>query len=436
MQTANYIEKDTGVLVAVSGGADSIVLLHWLVTHGYYCQAAHCNFHLRGAESDSDEAFVRSFCEELSVPLHVVDFDTKKYAQERGMSIEMAARELRYQWFDRLLDQLGLPYVAVAHHADDAVETFLLNLVRGTGIKGLSGMKIKQGRVLRPMLKYSRQDIELYCRAHKLKYVTDSSNSNDAYIRNRIRHQVVPQLKAINPSFLTTMRGNMMHLDQICALFVTQVESFAKRAVVELDDQMLISMEHLQNLQNPEPFLFELLFSKGFRPDSIHKMARCIHEKRWGRILFAPQYRAVIDRYNVIVLARDTKVEEEEFDIESYQDEVFTPLHMTLRRMPMSTDFDLSRENDVIHVDASKVEFPLTLRHWHTGDTFRPLGMRGFKKLSDFFVDNKLSRVEKERVWVLLSGGEIMWIVGMRIDDRYKIKPTTTEVLEIRLLKQ
>ncbi len=431
MQTGNYIDKEKGVLVAVSGGADSIVLLHWLVSHGYYCIAAHCNFQLRGAESDSDEEFVRSFCDELSVPCHVIHFDTKKYAAERRISIEMAARELRYQWFDKLLDQLDLPCVAVAHHADDAVETFLLNLVRGTGIKGLSGMKIKQGRVVRPMLKYSRQDIELYCRAHKLKYVTDSSNSNDAYMRNRIRHQVVPQLKAINPSFLSTMRGNMMHLDQICALFASQVEAFTKRAVVEVEDQMLISMEHLLALPNPEPFLFELLFGKGFRPDAIHKMARCINEKRWGRVLFAPQYRAVVDRYNVIVLPRDAEEEEEEFDIESGRDEVFTPLHLSIRQFPMDLTFELSRTNDTIDIDAEKIEFPLRLRRWKQGDTFRPLGMKGFKKLSDFFVDNKLSRVEKERAWVLLSGDEIVWIVGMRIDDRYKVTPNTTEILEI-----
>lgn len=436
MQKKEYIDKQKGVLVAVSGGADSIALLHWLATHDYYCIAAHCNFHLRGAESDGDETFVREFCEQLSVPCHVVHFDTRKYASERGISIEMAARELRYQWFDKMLDQLNLPCVAVAHHADDAAETFLLNLVRGTGIKGLSGMKIKQGRVVRPMLRYSRQDIELYCRAHKLKYVTDSTNNSDAYTRNRLRHLVVPQLKQINPSFLSTMRSNMMHLDQIFALFTTQVEAFVKKAVVELDDQMLIAMEHLSDLPNPEPFLFEILFGKGFRPDTIHKMARCVNEQRWGRILFAPQYRAIVDRYNIIVMPRDHEEEAVSFDIEMGQKEVFNPLHLTLRTFDMTDDFDLSRDKMVAHFDAHKIDFPLTLRRWRNGDTFRPLGMRGFKKLSDFFVDNKVSRADKEKVWVMEAGGEIAWIVGMRIDDRYKITPGTTDVLEIRIEKE
>lgn len=436
MDKTGYIDKHHGVLVAVSGGADSISLLHWLVTHEYYCVAAHCNFHLRGAESDSDEAFVRQTCNDFGVPLHVAQFDTRRYAAERGISIEMAARELRYQWFDKLLDQLSLPCVAVAHHADDAVETFLLNLVRGTGIKGLSGMKTKQGRVVRPMLRYSRQDIELYCRAHKLKYVTDSSNNSDAYMRNRLRHQVVPQLKQINPSFLATMQANMMHLDQISALFSCQVSDFVKRAVVEVDDQMLISMEHLSELAYPEPFLFEILFSRGFRPDTIHRMARCVTERRWGRILFAPRYRAIVDRYNVIVMPRSTEQEVSVYDIEMGQSEVFCPLHLELHNFSLTPAFELSRSNTIAHFDAQKIEFPLTLRRWRNGDTFRPLGMKGFKKLSDFFVDNKLNRVEKEKVWVMEAGGEIAWIVGMRIDDRYKITPRSTEVLEIKILNQ
>lgn len=434
MQDYKYIDKNKGVLVAISGGADSVALLHLLVTNGYYCVAAHCNFHLRGSESDGDEQFVRAFCDELSVPCHVVHFETRKYASEHGLSIEMAARELRYQWFEKLMQQLNLHCIAVAHHADDAAETFLLNLVRGTGIKGLSGMKPKQGHVVRPLLRYSRQDIELYCRAHKLKFVTDSSNNSDAYTRNRIRHHIVPQFKIINPSFLNTMRGNMAHLNQICSLFVTQVEKFAKKAVVEIDGQMLISMQHLKELSNAEPFLFELLFAKGFSSDAIHKMARCIDEERWGRILFSSQYRAIVDRFNVIVQPRNRLAEANEFDIEMGQDEVFTPMHMKVRRFIADANFQFSRSNDVVHFDASKVYFPLTLRRWQRGDAFRPLGMKGFKKLSDFFVDSKLSRAQKEEAWVLLSGGEIVWIVGMRIDDRFKVTKNTQEILEIKLV--
>lgn len=429
-----YIDKERAVLVAISGGADSVALLHLLSTNGYYCIAAHCNFHLRGPESDADEAFVRDFCERLSVPCEVAHFDTRKYAVEHNISIEMAARELRYQWFDKLMDEQNIPCVAVAHHADDAVETFLLNLIRGTGIRGLSGMKAQQGRIVRPLLKYSRQDIELYCRAHKLKFCTDSTNRSDAYIRNRIRHHVVPQLKAINSSFLSTMRGNTNHLDQIGTLFLEQVDAFARRAVVDVDDRMLIAMQPLRELSNVEPYLFELMFPKGFTADTVHRAAKCVDRERWGRIFFAPAYRAVIDRYNIVIEPRDKQAEEEEFSIEQDQAELFAPLHLKIDTFAISEDYTISRNPRVAHFNAAKVNYPLLLRHWHKGDTFRPLGMRGFKKLSDFFVDCKLSRVEKENLWVLIAGGEIIWIVGMRIDDRCKVTDDSTEILQISIV--
>jgi len=436
MENTRVIDKGKGVLVAISGGADSVALLHYLVSNGYYCVAAHCNFHLRGDESDHDETFVRQYCDELSVPLHVAQFDTKEYAQQRKLSIEMAARELRYQWFFKIIEQEKLQGVAVAHHADDAAETFLLNLVRGTGIRGLTGMKSKAGRVLRPFLHYSRQDIELYCRAHKLRYVTDSTNASDAYTRNRIRHNVIPQLKTINPSFLSTMRGNMEHLNQIFALFDSQVKQLSKRAVVELDGQTLIAMDHLKQLPMLEPFIFELLFPKGFNSDVVHKIARCVDEERWGRIFFSQKYRAIVDRYNIVIVPRDKDVEDKEFDIEQDKLEMFTPIHLAIRQFPMSPDFKFSRDNKIAHFNADKLYFPLTLRRWRNGDTFRPLGMKNFKKLSDFFVDQKMSRVEKEDVWVLESGGEVMWIVGQRIDDRFKVVNGCKEVLEIRLVTE
>ena len=436
MEQDNVINRNQGLLVAISGGADSVAMLHYLVNKGYYCIAAHCNFHLRGEESDRDELFVRQFCDSLSVPLHVVQFDTKKYATERKLSIEMAARELRYQWFFKLIEQMNLQGVAVAHHADDAAETFLLNLVRGTGIRGLTGMKFRQGRVLRPMLRYSRQDIELYCRAHKLKYVTDSTNASDAYTRNRIRHNVVPQFKAINPSFLATMRGNMEHLNQIFSMFDMQVRQFAKRAVVEFDGQTLISMEHIKELPIAEPYIFELLFVKGFNSDTVRKIARCVDQERWGRIFFAPQYRAIVDRYNIVIVPRDKEIEEREFDIEQEQSEIFTPLHMELTQKAKPEGFEFSRDNNIAHFNADKVTYPLTLRRWRKGDTFRPLGMKGFKKLSDFFVDQKKSQIEKENTWLLESGGEIMWIVGQRIDDRFKVTDKCKDILEVAIVTE
>ena len=435
MEQKRLLDKEKGVLVAISGGADSVALLHYLVNNGYYCVAAHCNFHLRGDESDRDEQFVRAYCQELSVPCHVVHFDTKAYSAEKGISIEMAARELRYQWFTKLVEQYSLQGVAVAHHSDDAVETFILNLVRGTGIRGLSGMKPRQGNVIRPLLHYSRQEIELYCRAHKLKYVTDSTNASDAYTRNRIRHNVIPQLKAINPSFLATMRGNMTHLNQICQLFDAQVQQFVKRSVVDIDGQTLIAMEHVKALPMIEPYIFELLFPKGFSADTVRKIVDCIEGERWGRVFYSPQHRALVDRYNIVIQPRDKEVEDREFDIQMDQPDMFKPIRLAIRSMQHDASFEFSRDSNVAHFNADKLYFPLTLRHWRNGDTFRPLGMKNFKKLQDFFVDQKFSIADKEKTWVLESGGEIVWIVGHRIDDRFKVVDNCKEILEIKLLE-
>ncbi len=434
MNPLRTIDKSEPLLVAISGGADSVALLHYLVMHNYYCIATHCNFHLRGDESDRDQEFVQAFCDHLSVPLHIAHFDTKKYAAENNMSIEMAAREQRYQYFDKLSDDLNIKYIAVAHHADDQSETFLLNLIRGTGIRGLSGMKPINGKIIRPLLKYSRQDIELYCRAHKLKFVTDSTNLSDAYVRNRIRHKVVPELKSINLSFLKTMRHNMQHLSDIAEIFAGLVEAFKGKAVVELEGQVLISMEHLQELQNPEPYIYEIVSPYGFSADSIHKMANCVDLHHWGRIFFTEKYRAIVDRFNLIIIPRDTDQESNEHLIEADQAEIFSPIHLTFRMFDKTEDFQMSKTTDKIHIDAEKIYFPLKLRHWENGDAFRPLGMKGYKKVSDFFVDNKFSQLEKEQTWLLLSGEEIIWIVGKRIDDRVKITEKTKQILELTVL--
>ncbi len=428
------VDKSRAVLVAVSGGADSVALLHMLVSAGYHCVAAHCNFHLRADESNSDEAFVRNFCDSLSVPLHVAHFDTTRFAAEEKISIEMAARRLRYDWFAQLLDSENIPVVAVAHHADDNVETFFLNLLRGTGLRGLTGMKRHAGRVVRPLLSMSRQAIENYCQIHHLSYVTDSTNLSDVYQRNRIRHRIVPEFKELNPSFLSTMRANMQHLDAVYALFMCEVEKFIARSVIEYDGQTLIPIEDLQQLPNPEPYLFEILSPQGFSGQTISAVARCIALSRWGRVFYSAQYRAVVDRYNVIVDQRSEPGTPSSVEVDSMTDEVFYPLHLRFRRFSPQPNYVVSRNPRVAHLDASKIDYPLVVRHWCRGDTFRPLGMKGFKKVSDFFVDSKMSVVEKESAWMILSAGEIVWIVGRRIDDRFKVSPSCKDILEIELI--
>lgn len=427
----------TSVLVALSGGADSVALLHALHKQGVHCVAAHCNFHLRGAESDRDERFVRSYCEQMGVECCVVHFDTIGHAKRRGISIEMAARELRYAWFEELLVSYKLPAVAVAHHADDNAETFLLNMTRGTGIKGLCGMKSVNGHVVRPMLGYSREYIELYCQANKLEYVTDSSNNSDEYTRNKLRHHVIPQLKEINPSFLKTMGENMSRLNSVYRVFRRQYETFVSEAIEEKENEIRIDMSAICSICDFDAFIFEYLHQYKFSIDSILNIVKCIEERRFGRVFTSDKYRLVVDRAALILTDKNRYYDDDEYKIGREETLINRPIFMRMHHIKLKdiSKFELSRNPSLVHLDAEKVEYPLMLRRWRKGDTFTPLGMKGAKKLSDFFIDSKMSLTDKENVWLLVSAsGEILWVVGQRISDKVKYTKATTEVLEIEIL--
>ena len=431
------IDHGKPVLVAISGGADSVALLHVLVRSGYECVAAHCNFHLRGEESDSDEAFVRSFCGTLGVPLHVAQFDTKAYASQKHISIEMAARDLRYDWFFSLLDELKIPVVAVAHHADDAAETFFLNLTRGTGVRGLAGMKSVQGRVVRPLLSVSRHEIELYCKANGLDYVTDCTNNSDDYARNRIRHHVIPEFKKLNPSFLTTMGNNMNHVAQVLAIFEEQVKMFRETFVSETDSGFFVDMDGLKKLQNPEPFIYEILLPCSLSPKLIHDVARSVTGANWGCVFFSSTHRVVVDRRGIIAQDKAAISDaEERIVVDSLPVNLQNPVMANLRFFDKEEGFAPSRDPKTMHLDADKVSLPLIFRHWKKGDVFRPLGMRGQKKMSDFFTDAKMSQVDKESAWIVESNGVIVCVLGMRMDDRFKLAPSSSHILEISVHQQ
>lgn len=420
------------MLVAVSGGADSVALLHMLVEAGKQCRAVHCNFHLRGEEADRDEAHVRRLCEKLGVALHVEHFDTRAYAAEHKVSIEMAARELRYDLFEKLLDQYDLPVVAVAHHADDAVETFMLNISRGTGIKGLTGMKQIQGRVVRPLLGMSRRDIEKYCDERHIEYCTDSTNLEDEYTRNKIRHNIVPVFKEINPSFLRSMRGTMEHLAQVYGVFAREIEKFKQRAMAEDGGETKINIQQILELgEDAEVYLFEVLNPEGFTADSVRKICKTLRSgDACGKIWYGATKRAIIDRECIILAQSDVSFAS--YTVEK-EGEVDVPFKMEVKKKEVDSSFILSRESTKIHLDADKVKFPLTIRRWKEGDRFKPLGMKGWKKVSDFFVDQKMGLREKEECWIMESGGEIIWIVGRRVDDRVKWTKETKRVLEIEI---
>lgn len=427
-----YIEKyrllteDRPVLVGVSGGADSIALLSLLVELGYSCIAAHCNFHLRGEESRRDEQFVCEYARKLHVPFLMTDFDTRKYAADHHLSIEMAARELRYGWFEEQRVATGSQAVAVAHHRDDSVETLLMNLVRGTGIRGMSGIRPKNGFVVRPLLAVSRADILKWLAGRGLTYVTDSTNLSDAYTRNFIRLRVLPLLEEINPSVKESIARTAEHLSAAEVVYLHVVEE-ARSTVIEPGDRLSIAA--LMRYPSPDAILYELLKTYGFtRP--VAETVYLSLTKESGKIFFSSTHRLVKDRGYLLL---SSLVKEDACEYTLAGDESFWsgPVELSFRKVVIQEDFHIRKDKNVAYFDYDKLDFPLTLRTWKEGDWFIPFGMKGRKKLSDYFSDHKFSRFDKERAWLLCSGDAVIWLVGERPDNRFCLDKTTKTVLVV-----
>ena len=404
------------VLVALSGGADSVALLRVLLQLGYRCEAAHCNFHLRGAESDRDEAFVVRLCETLRVPLHKVDFQTKEYAAERGISIEMAARELRYAWFESLLPVCGARVIAVAHHRDDSVETFLLNLVRGTGIKGLRGIAAVNGRVVRPMLGVSRADILDYLEALQQDYVTDSTNLVDEYMRNKIRLNVLPLLRELNPSVDDTLAETAMRLSDTSVVYRQAMHEAAQRVRKENS----ISIAGLLAEVAPQALLYELLYPLGFNSAQVGEVFRSLQAES-GRRFLSKEWELLKDRD--FLLLRPVGGE--------------CPVPELLVQEADKDSVEIEKDNRIAFLDADTVMQPLVLRKWQSGDAFVPFGMKGKKSVRNYLKDRKKTLFEKESQYVVCNvSGEVVWLVNERIDDRFKVTGKTQRVLFLRIKNQ
>lgn len=406
------------VLVALSGGADSVALLRVLLALGYRCEAAHCNFHLRGEESDRDELFVRRLCEEQHVVLHVTHFDTKEYAAHHRMSIEMAARELRYEWFNRLLQERSLQAVAVAHHRDDSVETFLLNLIRGAGVNGLKGIRPQNGRVVRPLLDIGRQDILEYLQAMGQEYVTDSTNLQDEYMRNKIRLNVLPLLRELNPSVSECIAETASRLADTATLYNIGIEAGRKR-VMETDNKIHIS--HLLQEPAPAALLFEILHPLGFNSGQVNDVLRSLSAQS-GKRFVSTDWELLRDREYLLVRQR---TEENNLPTSMPQIEI--------QIQELTPDFIIPRTKDTACLDADKLVLPLTIRRWQQGDSFIPFGMKGRKNVSDYLTDRKFSLFQKERQCVVCSEDRIVWLAGERIDDRYRVTEETKRIAIIRL---
>lgn len=400
------------LIVALSGGADSVALLKILLSLGYNCVAAHCNFHLRGEESNRDEAFVRKLCAGVSVPLEVVHFQTADYAKSKGLSIEMAARELRYGWFDEIRHKHNAAYIAVAHHKDDSVETFLLNLSRGTGINGLKGIMPKNGFIVRPLLEVGREDIMEYLNCLGQDYVTDSTNLENVYTRNKIRLDIIPLFKQINPSFCDSVSETASRLADVAAIYKSAVLSSIKRVMVSSDS---VSIEKLLDEVSPQAVLFEWLSPLGFNSSQIKDIEKSLKSTS-GKMFYSNEWILLRDRDTLLLKKNGTNKNK---------------LKLNVRTFSVDSDFRVPKCRDKAYLDADKLSGELKLRKWQSGDKFVPYGMKGFKKVRDFLRDRKFSMFEKENVMVVTSGEDIVWLVNERTDNRFCIDSNTKNVIEV-----
>ncbi len=425
------INANAGFIIAVSGGADSIALLHAFKYLNLKIYALHCNFNLRGKESNMDEQFVKRFCENYGIPMSVKQFDTQGYARKKGISIEMAARELRYAWFEEMRKKKKMDYIVVGHHADDLAETLFINICRGTGIKGLTGMRSVNGCILRPLLSRSREEIIAYIEQNQLGYRTDSTNNSLDYVRNKIRHMIIPVFKEINPSFLHTIQENCNVLKEVEQIYKFGIKHLIQEVSHEENGEILIDIE--KTLATPAPFtlLFEILRPYGFSASQIENILDS-HEAIAGKQFEAGEYLLTKGRkyWRLFNILESENAPTLLADSGDYQ---VNHLSFHLEEHNIDDNFIIPHDSNIGCFDLDKITYPLVLRHWSIGDWFCPFGMkRSKKKLSDFFTDLKFSAKQKKECLILQSGKDIIWVVGHRIDDRYKVSPATKRVLTIQ----
>ena len=420
-------------LVALSGGADSVALLLILKDLGYRIEAAHCNFHLRGEESNRDEEFVKKLCQKQDVPLHLIHFDTKEYANLHQVSIEMAARDLRYGYFRQLRQDMGAEKVCVGHHRDDVVETLLMNLMRGSGVHGLTGIRACNGEFVRPLLDVSRQEIEDYLHSIGQDYVTDSSNLVDDVLRNKIRLNLLPLMKQINPNVAENIAKTVR--------FMQEAEKVVTAAVVQQKSELLgyetktetesVSILKLKQLPSPELFLYEWLSKKGFNTTQVEQLTEHLDGVS-GRTFETQDYTLLIDRDQLVLAPRKTPMKSLRIPEEGrYRIDKNLCIDVKTKE-----NISISKSNDCITIDKGKVKFPLTVRLVQNGDMFIPFGMSGKKLVSDFLTDCKCSLIEKRSQLVITDKDNvILWLIGHRIDNRFRVTEQTTQVLQIALAR-
>ncbi|MFT3844484.1 MAG: tRNA lysidine(34) synthetase TilS [Lacibacter sp.] len=427
-------EQQDHLLLAVSGGVDSVVLVDLCFKAGYSFSIAHCNFQLRGEESYRDEVFVKELAKKYNAELHVKTFDTVALSKQYKTSIEETARNLRYAWFEELLktNDYRLSAILTAHHADDNIETMLMNFFRGTGMKGLRGMLPKNGNIVRPLLFVQRKDIEAYAQENNLAFVTDSTNASTEYTRNFFRHKIIPLLKEIYPEAEQNLLSNQQRFAEAELLYQQSIQQHKKKLLECKGNEIHIPVLKLKKTEPLKTIVFEIISEFGFTAAQTNDVVDLLDAEN-SKYVQSATHRIIKNRSWLIIAPLQNEessfvlIEENDHQVSmaSFQ------LQLSIANKP---DAEIYTANTIALLDASTIAFPLLLRKWKTGDYFYPLGMKKKKKLARFFIDQKLSRTEKENVWVLESNKKIIWVVGHRIDDRAKVLPTTKSILTIRVI--
>ena len=416
---------DSKLLVACSGGLDSVVLLQLCQADNLEVAVAHCNFQLRGLESLQDQQFVEALANDLHLPFHTTFFDTKAYAKATKCSTQMAARDLRYDWFAELAQEFQYDYILTAHHADDALETFLINLSRGTGLDGLVGIPSVNENIVRPLLKFSREQLHAFALEQGYTWREDSSNASDHYLRNALRHHIVPQLKTIQPIFLQAFLHTQSHLQDSQSLVQDALDAAYAHVVTESQDRIQIDIEKLLEYENYSAYLYGWLHHYGFTAwDDLYDLVNA----QSGKKVLSPNFTLLKDRTVLLLYANETDRAVEAYSIPAKMAEITTPIRLQFSVEAKTQDDSKSS----IFVDVDLLKFPLMLRPWKLGDVFYPKGMKGqSKKMSKFFKDEKWVQVDKEKAWLLCSDDQIIWVVGHRQDDRFAAHTETKNTIQI-----
>ena len=426
--------KGKKLLVTVSGGIDSVILTHLLYQLDFNISIAHCNFCLRETESDKDAQFVENLANALNVPFFITSFNTNDYACKKKLSIQEAARNLRYKWFTELKNQHNLDYIITGHNLNDSLETFLINLSRGTGLKGLTGIPTIQNKIIRPLSSFTRDEIYSFAIANNIQWREDISNTNTKYTRNKIRHQIIPILQELNPNLLESFKQTLGNLQGSVSIIKDRLDDISIKKNHSENTYNIHQLE--KKIQtNPKAYIHELFFSYGF---TNTKDIITLLSAQSGKQVFSKTHRLIKDRENLILVKRkcsQIKTSNSSRKEISMKDGVYKFRNLTLHAEKTKEKTIRSVPNiKYIELDYSKLNYPLTVRKWKNGDYFYPIGMQGKKKLSKYFKDEKMSLIEKENIWLLLSDNNIVWVIGKRQDDRFKLINNTTDIIKITIL--